>query len=149
MVMIENDIPKEPYELFGVECCDGWNKLIKQIIEYVENYNKDKNDSDKIVICQIKEKFGELCIYVDNSTKELDDMIRYEEDESLNTCELCGSTSNVGHTTKGWITTMCKDCASKQAVRARHQVYWLDNETRKLYAFDENGNCREIEKSKN
>ena len=53
--MKDNNEPKEPYELFGIECGEGWKKLYQPIIDYIDEYNKDKEGVDKIEIYQIKE----------------------------------------------------------------------------------------------
>ena len=86
--------PKEPYELFGIECGEGWSKLYQPIIDYIEEYNKDKEGEDKIEIWQIKEKFGFLTIYVSRNTDELRKMIKDAEAKSYHTCEICGRHIN-------------------------------------------------------
>ena len=99
--------PQEPYELFGIECGKGWNKLIIPILDYIDLYNSGHDD--KIEIFQIKEKFGGLRIYTSFSTPELDKLIDDAEEQSFKTCEYCGSTENVSQTT-GWIKTLCRKC---------------------------------------
>lgn len=99
--------PQEPYELFGIECGKGWNKLIIPILDYIDLYNSGHDD--KIEILQIKEKFGGLRIYTSFSTPELDQLIDDAEEQSFKTCEYCGSTKNVSQTT-GWIKTLCRKC---------------------------------------
>ena len=99
--------PQEPYELFGIECGKGWNKLIIPILDYIDLYNSGHDD--KIEILQIKEKFGGLRIYTSFSTPELDQLIDDAEEQSFKTCEYCGSTENVSQTT-GWIKTLCSKC---------------------------------------
>lgn len=99
--------PQEPYELFGIECGKGWNKLIIPILDYIDLYNSGHDD--KIEIFQIKEKFGGLRIYTSFSTPELDQLIDDAEEQSFKTCEYCGSTKNVSQTT-GWIKTLCRKC---------------------------------------
>lgn len=47
--------PKWPYELFGIECGEGWKGLYQPIIDYIDKYNEDHEE--KIEIHQIKEKF--------------------------------------------------------------------------------------------
>ena len=143
---IEKIIPFEPYELFGVECGHGWDSIIKPLFDYIEEFNKHKEDCGKIVILQVKEKFGELHFYVDNATEELNEMIRVAEDKSYETCEICGSTKDVGHT-RGWITTICKECIRKNAIKNKNYPYWHDYTTNKLYVFDENGNEKEIDET--
>lgn len=103
--------PQEPYELFGIECGKGWNKLIIPILDYIDLYNSGHDD--KIEILQIKEKFGGLRIYTSFSTPELDQLIDDAEEQSFKTCEYCGSTENISQTT-GWIKTLCSKCMKKK-----------------------------------
>ena len=108
--MKDNNEPKEPYELFGIECGDGWKNLYQPIIDYIIDYNKDKKDEDKIEIWQIKEKFGGLRVYLNKSTEELDKMIEEAEKESYHTCEECGKHINKAIVEHHWIYAMCRQC---------------------------------------
>jgi hypothetical protein len=127
-----NDI-KTCYKLFGIECGEGWYSLIKPILNYIEDYNKDKTiESDKIEILQIKEKFGGLRIYVNFHTPELFEMIEKAESESYNVCELCGSREDMGQT-MGWITSMCKKCVMKIAENGFYPKQWYSYNDKKKY----------------
>lgn len=108
-----NAEPQEPYELFGIECGKGWNKLIIPILDYIDIYNSGQKEEDKIHILQIKEKFGGLRIYVSPKPPELSKMIEDAEDQSYKVCEFCGSTEDVKQTSSGWIKTLCKNCREK------------------------------------
>lgn len=134
--------PKTPFELFHVECEDGWKSLIQPMFDYIENYNKDKNADKKIIVHQVKEKFGSLRFYTNFYTEELLEMIRNAEQESFHVCEFCGSKENVGHTC-GWITTLCKDCAKKLAQKRDRQILWMDSNSIKVY-FMPDGSEKEI-----
>lgn len=115
----------EPYELFGIECGDGWKSLYQPIIDYINDYNsKVDKEEDKIEILQIKEKFGRLRIYVSQHNDELNNMIRDAEEKSDETCEMCGSTTDVGHTS-GYIITCCKDCAQNMSNRSKRSYIWF------------------------
>ena len=105
--------PKHPYELFGIECDKGWKKLYQPIIDYIEDYNKDKEGDDRIEILQIKEKFGYLTIYVSKKTDELRSMIEDAEADSYHTCEVCGKHINKPITEHHWIYPMCRECFDK------------------------------------
>ena len=85
-----NDKLQTPYELFGVECGDGWKGLLKPIFDYIEKYNSE-HTKNPIVIEQVKEKFGQLRFYVNFETEELSKLIEDAECDSWETCELCGS----------------------------------------------------------
>lgn len=104
---------KTPFELFDVECGKGWYPLIEPIFNYIEEYNKDKKEEDKIEILQVKEKFGGLRFYTNFYTDDLRKLIREAESKSYTTCELCGTTDNIGYTS-GYILTICEDCHKKQ-----------------------------------
>ena len=122
-----------PYELFGIECGDGWKGLIEPIMEYINNYNKDKKEEDKIIIFQIKEKFGGLRFYVDHGNEELHNMIDKAEEESYHVCEYCGSKEDVGQTANGWITTLCHNCVKKITQEKEVPIRWRRNNDGKLY----------------
>lgn len=99
-------VPETPYELFGIECGDGWSSIIQPILDYIR-------ENPEIEILQIKEKWGGLRIYTGGTTKELDKMIRDAEEESYRVCEICGSREHVGQTCGRWTITICKDCLEK------------------------------------
>lgn len=127
-----------PYELFGVECGKGWYKLLQPIFDYVENYNKDKDENHQIKFTQIKEKWGTLRVYVNFGTDELFKLIDEAEDKSENTCEICGTQKNVGMKINGWYTTMCLDCIIKEAKQKQTQQRWTRNEDNKLFIINPN-----------
>ena len=122
-----------PYELFGVECEDGWKCLIDPIFEYIKKYNEDKKEEDKIIIFQIKEKFGGLRFYVDHGNEELHNMIDKAEEESYKVCEFCGSKEDVGQRANGWITTLCHNCVKKITQEKEVPIRWRRNSDEKLY----------------
>jgi hypothetical protein len=114
-----------------IECYSGWNSLIEPLVEYVEKYNENKAEDEKIVITQIKEKFGGLRFYANNITDELRDKIAEAESDSYNVCEFCGTRKNVGHTSD-WIITCCKDCAKKYVEKKHFDVKWRSAKTKKV-----------------
>lgn len=105
-----NTIPV-PFGLFGIECEAGWYQLLIPILEYIVKYNSEHEDS-KISITQIKEKYGELRVYVDHGTSELFDMIEDATDKSLEICEVCGKPGKL-RDIRGWLYTRCDECAKK------------------------------------
>lgn len=107
-MMEEDKDLKHPYELFDVECGDGWKKLYQPIIDHIEEYNKE--NEDKIEIRQIKEKFGGLRIYLSRYTDELRQMIDDAEEQSYYTCEICGKYITKPIVEHHWIYRMCKKC---------------------------------------
>ena len=122
---LERFIPKWPYELFGIECREGWKHLYQPLIDYVKEYNK--THEEKMEIHQIKEKFGGLRFYTNFCDDKLRDMIRDAEEKSFNTCEDCGKHIDKPITENHWIYAECEDCHKK----------WLEERQKKL---DENYN---------
>lgn len=78
-------------------------------------YNKSYSMYNYITISQIKQKYGQLRYYVNavNSriSEEVYKLINEAEKESWNICESCGAKAT--HTTKGWISRLCKECYKK------------------------------------
>jgi hypothetical protein len=66
----------------------------------------------KIDITQVKEKFGGLRFYYNGGNSYIDGMVSLAENQSYKTCELCGSTKDIGSTSK-WLITICKECYEK------------------------------------
>jgi hypothetical protein len=120
--------PAEPYELFGIECGDGWKDLIAPIFEWIKNYNNEH--PNKIEIQQVKEKFGGLRFYVSCYPDELQRMITKAEGDSYGICEVCGSKEDVGHT-QGWIRTICRKCIEDEMKHSKHkkQIKWVSKDT--------------------
>ena len=146
----KNDKIPTPYELFHVECGDGWAKLLQPIFDYIENYNKDKEKAeDKIEIFQVKEKFGTLRFYTSFYTDDLRNLIREAEHESAYTCEFCGSKEHIGYTL-GWITVCCKECVTKMAQGKSQPIRWKPygiGDQYKWAEVDADGNIEYIKKN--
>lgn len=96
---------------WGIECDDGWLKLIDTLIDNI-NFQIKNNGMPPIFINQIKEKFGGLRFYYDGGDDMTAGMVTLAESLSYQICENCGSMKNIGKTT-GWIKTLCKECAGK------------------------------------
>ena len=126
-------IPWQPYELFGVECGEGWHDLLIPIFEYITEYNKDKDEDHRIEIHQIKEKWGELNVYLNFYTDDVRKLIDEAENEASNTCELCGSKENIGMAYEGWLTTECHDCMKKWCKNHQRPHRWKKKSDGKIY----------------
>jgi hypothetical protein len=79
----------------------------------------------QIIATQVKEKYGRLRFYVQRATDAQYAIIIWAESLSYDICEKCGSTKEVGQT-KGWVTTLCKECAIKKDPEL---INWKENET--------------------
>jgi hypothetical protein len=112
-----------PYYLFGIECGKGWYPLIQPVIDYIDDYNKDKDDNNMIRITQVREKYGSLRIYTNMYTPELQELIDKAEIESEKVCEFCGSRKHLG-TTLEWYITICYDCMKDRVRRKEIPSKW-------------------------
>jgi hypothetical protein len=90
-----------------------FKKILNSIGEYIyENAPRGVGQPVNFQIDQIKEKFSGLRFYYSGGDDCIEGMVSLAETLSYHICEDCGSTLNIGYT-KGWITTMCKDCYDK------------------------------------
>jgi hypothetical protein len=103
----------------------GWldiiDKLCGAIQEYVNSTTRYTKDGPikpiQPTLTQMKEKFGGLRFYMDNSDDYIEGMIRMAEYMCDNTCQDCGSEQDLG-LTKGWISVLCRTCAIGNGDRA-------------------------------
>lgn len=103
--------------------------------EYIEGKTYSKDDSttwkylskhpDQVTCTQMKEKFGGLRFYENGADEKVDGMIYYAENLADNTCQDCGTREDVGRTTKGWLSTICRNCAIASGDRA--MAAWVSN----------------------
>lgn len=91
---------------WGVDCSNGWLGLLLELVNKLESRQSTK--TNKLQVVQIKEKFGTLRFYVENSTAEDDLDIKVAEEMSSHTCEECGEPGKLKN--DGWMRTMCEPC---------------------------------------
>jgi ribosomal protein L37AE/L43A len=96
---------------WGITTGDGWYDIIDNLCAKIQKICDNKPYQTEA--SQVKEKFGGLRFYTDHSSEEIEKLIEKAEQESLETCENCGSTKNVKQTT-GWIYTLCEKCLTKR-----------------------------------
>jgi hypothetical protein len=92
---------------WGFECGDGWYNIIDHLSSAITTYTNQVTEFNvfNVVVSQVKEKFGGLRFYADNTDRVVDGMIWLAEHMSENTCETCG---NRGEMRGGsWLVTLC------------------------------------------
>lgn len=94
---------------WGINCNDGWYNLIDNLCKEIQDYI-DNTNSEQVEVVQLKEKFGTLRFYTNHSDDTIYSFIEKAELLSSKTCEICGTTKNIG-TTLGWIITCCENCS--------------------------------------
>ena len=117
-----------PFELFGVEVDKGWWPLVEPVYNRIQELN---GAGAGIEITQIKEKWGQLCIYVSGAPHEIRKMIEEAEKKSVHVCEHCGEPAERIWSTTGWIHTLCPDCLKRRKIKVRRTVA-EDQENAKL-----------------
>jgi hypothetical protein len=105
-----NPYPKNAAWLTGTTG-PGWEPLIQRTNDRIEALFPGYQ------IWQVKEKFGGLRYYCDNSGEpEVAQIIREAEAESFRICEECGTLENV--TSEGdWIKTLCPACRQERETK--------------------------------
>ena len=108
-----------PYEMFGVQCSEGWKSLYEPLLELCKLYN--------IPVLQVKEKFCGLRFYTGAMDTKIDTLIAAAEHYSYKVCEDCGATGMdyiesagfVNRVTTGesrtstWLRSLCAPCREK------------------------------------
>ena len=107
----------------GVYIDKGWYHLIDALSEIIYNHVKSSNNARQFYIekqyekipdevgypkvAQIKEKYGMLRFYADNTDKYMDGVIDMAEKMSCHICEVCGAKGELR--TTGWWKTLCDE----------------------------------------
>jgi len=97
--------------VYGFEIGPGWKKVVNDGLEKLSKEVKSKGINDFRIV-QIKEKFGELRIYTNWSTDELDTILEDLETTCITTCEKCGSDQGKFRG-DGWLRVTCDNCEHK------------------------------------
>ena len=96
---------------YMVSCGEGWDKIIFNLCDKLNKYFPKR-----VVISQIKEKFGAMRFYIDyideklteKEIKRINQYITKAENKSAITCELCGKPGKMN--CDGWIKCLCPKC---------------------------------------
>ncbi len=106
-----DDIPRGWQIAFGKQLSKDIKQAGKMTRKRLKKHIKWK---DLISFQQIKEKYGELCLYA-SSSEEIEKVLEKYELLSLGYCINCGKPAR--YRTKGWIEYYCEDCYIKYAQR--------------------------------
>lgn len=100
----------------GADCGKGWLHIIEPIVAMC--------DVENMEIHQIKEKFGGIRIYTDQTHPVIDEMIRRAEEACWKTCERCGAEGK--KRPGGWIKVFCDRCEEERKTRTWNDGWWDD-----------------------
>jgi hypothetical protein len=98
-----------PYNMFSIECADGWFDLLRKLCEGIE---KALNKGEDIFITQVKEKFSGLRFYYSGGNDLIDKLVEKAENDSFKICEGCGKKGKL-RKLNGWLSTLCIKCFKK------------------------------------
>ena len=96
------------------DCGDGWLPLVERLIFdlIAMGWTRD--------LAQVKEKFGGLRFYANDTDDKMDERIHQAELEAEKTCEQCGSPGEIkgnGRDGSGWLVCLCEKCREKENLR--------------------------------
>lgn len=91
----------------------GWKKLFLDMCDEILSAIKNTDTYHHLMFSQVKEKFGELRVYADNSNDEVNKIIDKYTDISLKTCICCGEPAT--RMSRGWISPFCDKCIGNTA----------------------------------
>lgn len=93
---------------FGCEHRNGWFDLLWETCEKLQSA-ADRLEVD-LYLTQVKEKYGQLVIYLSDYRDEFEEIIEEAEERSASICEVCGDTETAELNSKGWISCLCNKC---------------------------------------
>jgi hypothetical protein len=103
--------PSKTNMAFGIECGDGWYRLIDALCGYIA-FNVRVNNMPSVTATQIKEKYGRLCFYYIGGNDHIDGAVCFAEYLSGLICELCGNPGSI-NSREIWLSCRCKKCMDK------------------------------------
>lgn len=97
-------------------CGEGWWPIIDMVLAEIRlicgHHGLDPENEDTVYISDIKEKWGDLNIYMMADARVYDRIeaaIDRATAESQRTCMLCGYLGTIKKV-RGWYTAICQDC---------------------------------------
>lgn len=114
--------PRQTLMCFGFECSDGWFGIIDSLCNTIQSHVNWKRNSEpfntlsdeefdeihQTVAVQVKEKWGGLRFYANNTDDYIRGAIDIAETMSYRTCEICSSPGKTRQ--GGWVRTLCDVC---------------------------------------
>lgn len=93
----------------GFWCPPGWFLLVQDLSLAIEAeiLKLPEAARSKYVCAQIKQKFGGLRFYMEESFYEIDKLISEAEGRSIKICDVCGSAAEEPTTHGGWMRARC------------------------------------------
>ncbi|MCJ1457270.1 hypothetical protein MMC28_007637 [Mycoblastus sanguinarius] len=95
---------------WGIAVGKGWYPIVRKVSSKLQAIvDRDGLEPRSVSFRQIKEKFGELRIYLDGETEEMETIVADAEEEAAKTCEDCGG-EGYWQMHGWWEYTRCEEC---------------------------------------
>ncbi len=107
---------------YSFTCYDGipygWRKAFgKRLLKELKEALKKEGRLKEFMFTEIKEKWGELCLYNNGVGKYSEYVIHKYEILSMAYCINCGKP--VRYVTKGWVEFVCDDCRNNDVKKGK------------------------------
>lgn len=111
----------------SISCGGGWFDIVESAVRLVAWEHKRQVEEKveplhRVVITQIKEKFGGLRIYTNYSTEFVDGVISMAEHIASKTCEETGKFGSLHASHTGWLRTLNPDWANEHGYELVHKM---------------------------
>ena len=113
------------------ELPQGWHDLFTRLLTDLEAAD------GSVRIVQAKQKFGQLRVYLERSTDQMNRLIDEASRQSARTCERCGARGRLMQQPGGYFETVCFDHKGKARPVQRQPIV-------ASYRYSEDGELREI-----
>ncbi|WP_322889920.1 MULTISPECIES: hypothetical protein [unclassified Yoonia] len=97
----------------GFLCGPGWYPLLDRLFSDIDTIRRG-DALTGIRVSQVKQKLGELRVYVQGGNDLVTDRIRQAEAEAAASCEGCGGPSPGIRSIGGYVTNACDLCLDKR-----------------------------------
>lgn len=108
----------------------GWRKFFGEQLaqEVQEAINKMPIDTQhEACIIDIKEKWGQLRVFLSVSSEELEEILKKYEKLSESICCRCGNSKIARFS--GWFSYLCDDCEQELMKRRKSMRGWADGDS--------------------
>jgi hypothetical protein len=88
----------------------GWHGLVDEAFDLVESHGSE--------VAQLKEKFGQMRVYINSTSDDLYNKVWEIESKSASICETCGAPSKLQNR-GGWLKSICDPCLEEHHVQSK------------------------------
>ncbi len=84
--------------------------MLDELSAKLESMALVQKSTDRILVAQVKSKYGQLRFYADNLPPEAEKLVGEFEERSSMVCEACGATDATNYDEDSWYVTKCERC---------------------------------------